>query len=316
MVIEDNGKKYNSVEEYMEELFDVRLEPHHIIKFKHVFGATGSTLKIQPARDGLTRQLIGVKMLSDDQKRKVTYFVDENTTFELKPGSYLDLGNIIDCINWKWIQHSRGIGLSRQDADSKVDVYFYVHDEAKESQKSLAHTDAIFEAIGYVKSISDSDLAATARLLGEKLDSLAPEAIREFLYSKAKHTSMEEVKKILALKEDPDTTIKKRINALVDKGLIKIINGVYRFYKIDLGSGLEQTVLFFKNKQNKDIVDTMFKALYPELYDTSIYTPTDMRLTPDHVSQTIQLQAEQQKKDALEEAKNDLETKLAASKKK
>jgi hypothetical protein len=265
--IQEGNLTFNSTEEYMEFLYGVKRE-NRIIQFRATFGIGNQ--RLQPARDGVTRQLLGVPHLSEDQKRRVSYVVDENTSVILEPGFQLNLNDIVHAINWGWLKHCPTLGLSEDDMLNKASCYYYVYDAVQESKQKLTRSELVYEAMGFVKNLSDTKLSHYARLLGERMESMEPIAIRQYLYSLAEHQDIAKIKSILALKSDPDIEIKRKINQLVDKGFIKVINGnLYKFHDVELGKGVEEVVSFYKssNPLNKDIVINLNKALYSEFYN-------------------------------------------------
>lgn len=254
------------VSKHYDENGRVKLQ-NKVIMFKPVYGI--GTLTVQPAKDAHTGQMVGVRLLSEDEKRKATYFVTENTKRVLEPGFFLDLSRERDAVDWLWIKNCKGVALSEDEMLRRDDVYYYVYDEDKESEKSVKHSEAVLKALQYVYQTPDAKLSEKARLLNEKMESLKPTQIRDYLYSLAKSSSLTKVMSLVAVYEDPDSKEKIFLNKLVDKGIVKIVHNVYKFGDINLGIGEVQAVAFLKQPQNAGIVLTLRKRAYPEFFDDS-----------------------------------------------
>jgi hypothetical protein len=253
-----------------EKIYGVRRE-NRIIQFKSVFGIPQIT--INPRLDTRTRKMMGVKTLSPEEKLRVSYVVQDGTDKDqdvtsrtIGPGFYLDLSDIVDRIDWEWIQHSKGIALSYEDMLNDPTADFFVFDEEKEQRQGEELNDARADAINYVKSLSDNELSEKVRLLGDKLDNTHPRYIRNYLSEMAFSKDLTTVKRILGIKNDRDAANKLMIYQLVDKSIVKIVGEVYSFKEITLGVGLHQVVAYMKYPENAKVLSEMRKTLYPELY--------------------------------------------------
>jgi hypothetical protein len=250
-------------EEYTDNCNGLKLKSE-TIQFKSVFGI--GKLTIQPARDRHTNQLKGVRMLSDEEKRHSIYWVTPDTKRTIESGFTLDLSNCIDATDWLWIQHSRGIGLSQDQAMYDDQCMFYVWDENKEAAKKLTRFDLMRKALNYIADTPNSELAQKARLLGEKWDGLVPSRIRQLLNDQSAHPSVQKIQEIIDIYEDKDSEDKLFLYNLIDKGIVRLINNVYKYGDITLGIGETQAVVFLQDPKNQGYKDELFAACYPEFF--------------------------------------------------
>jgi len=262
-----NKEKMNA-EEYTAFINNVKLE-NRFIRFKSVFGI--GELNLHPAKDRHTGQIKGVKPLTEEEKRGALYWVEPTTSRKITNETILDLSIYMDAIDWAWIRHCKGIAQSEEDMRKSDLVYFYVYDEEKESERQLAHSSAVLQALLFISNTPDPKLSQKARLLGERMETLKPNAIREFLNGMAKSRDIEKVKKIISIYQDADAKEKTFLNDLVDKGIVRLVNDVYKFEHKNLGIGQTQAVAFLKQKENAHLVVKLRSLLYPGLFTDHDY---------------------------------------------
>lgn len=248
--------------QFMEKLFNVKRE-NRVIKFKPITN-TGFSVTVTPARNSATGEYKGIRKLTPEQKNQVTYYADENSKRILKSGFKLDLSNIVDCIDWQWMQHTKGIALSLQEANSRNDVQFYVYDEVRENNAQLKINEIRTEAASFISSLSDDKLYEVLRVMGDRMDGHSAETVRNHLYSVAFGTDTDQINRLVSIKYDPNVNIKSRVHKAVDGGIISIKDGLYYFGEILLGKSLDETVLFFKNYANKSITDEIIRKINPD----------------------------------------------------
>lgn len=236
-----------------------------IIMFKPVFGV--GELKLYPPVTANTKRLVGVYHASDQEVKQLSYVVTEETARIIKNGTRLDLSDPMDATDWLWIKLSRGIAMSREEAMSDPDAFYYVYDEALESEKSLRYSDCVRKAMNYVGETPDTKLARVARLLDSKMDRLKPYQIREFLYRQARHDDINKVIDLIDIYEDPDADDTLFFLNLFDNGYIIDRGGVFTFEDINLGDTKEKVVAFLQNPSNKNVRNTMHRKLHPEFFD-------------------------------------------------
>lgn len=238
--------------------FQVTLESRQIV-FKSV-GFLGK-LFLHPPKD-LMGRVVGVYSPTEEEKKRLNYYVEPNTVVVIEPGTILNLADMRDATNWQWIKESKGIALSREEAMSDPSVYFYVFDEEAEYQKELRKDELQAKAMQLVMNTPEALLGEKARLLGYKMETNAL-AIRKFLYAQAKSDNIANVKALIDVYEDKDADYKLTLMEFVDRGVVKQISGIYLYDDIPLGMNVDQCVFFLKDPNNKELVDQMIRKSNP-----------------------------------------------------
>lgn len=236
------------------------------IVFKPVYGI--GKLILQPPVDA-TDRIIGAYIPTPDEERYLEFYVKKNRVRVIEPGTVLDLNNIIDAMDWGWISKSRGIALTREEAMSQPDVYFYVYDESLEQQREMEYNQIMIKALNYVNTATEGRLKEVARMLEGRLDKLPIGQIQKTLFEKAKDSNVNVIYNLISVFEDPDAKFKILIHRLTDEGIIKNHNEVYRFDDVVLGINFDQAVAFLQSPENKDIMLAMDKRLSPHRYDAN-----------------------------------------------
>lgn len=235
----------------------------NVIVLKAVYGKQQGRLLLQPARDRRTGQLLGVKKLSDEDKRKVPYFVDNTTTREITDGLTLDLSEDIARIDWEWIKHCPEIALSFDESQSSAHALFYVKNDEKEISERIKKVKLTQKALSLVaEEKSQAQWYSVARLLGNRMDHAKPIEVEEYLYSIAQANPQ----KLVDAYTDKDAKAKLFLMSLRDKDYVKTIGGVLRFGETPLGINESQAVEFIKNPMNASIIEIMRRTLYPEYF--------------------------------------------------
>lgn len=231
-----------------------------VIVLKSVYGKTNHKLKLGPTIDGRTGRMLGVKNLSEEEKRTARYFIDEKTRFELEDGTSFDLSDEIDAIKWECIRHSPYIASSREQAYSGDDTVFFVQDENKEVNKQLTRANSVFEAMEYVRERSQAEWFQVARLLGSNMEASRPNEVMVYLNSVA----MDTPGRILSVKRDPHFKSKLFLLGLLDKNILQRQSGMIKYGELTLGVDEDQALLWLKDSRNRDVVDLLHNKLYPE----------------------------------------------------
>jgi len=258
------------LEEYTASVHGITLQPK-VIHLRSVFGV--GKLFVQPKRDRVTRQFKGVRNLSQEEIRNCTYHVDPSTAAREITNNYtLDLSQVVDAIDWLWMQHCEGIALSEEEARRSDSVYFYVYDEAKNAEISIKMADAHRRALNYIEETPDEKLLNIVRLMNERMEGMPPSAIRAYLNRLALDKEIRKVQSIIKCYEDQDASERLLLYQLIDKGIITIVGDVYKFEDMNLGIGENQVIVFLKDPTKTDIHTRMKVRLYPELLNDRTFS--------------------------------------------
>lgn len=243
--------KKKSKEEALVELLKSRKE----LTLKAKYGKQQGPLVLCPVKDPVTGGLLGVKVLSEDEKKKEARVVDGNTSRKITNDITFRYDNIIDRTDWEWIVHNKEIAASREDALQEEVVLFYVDDYKAELEKSVKKKEIIFQAQSLVHKASRDRRLEVCRLFGMDGSYMEPGEVFEFLYDKA--TNFPE--KTIAKFEDDDVKHKILMMDLVNSKVIVKDDetGVYVYGSTKLGSKDETVVQWLKDPQNQDIVREM-----------------------------------------------------------
>ena len=244
------------------------------IVLKSVYGKTNHKLRLEPCRDGRTGAWMGVKNLSDEQKRTAEYFVQPGVTYlEIVDGYEFDLTRPKDKIDWQWVQHCPQIGVGRESTDFNIkgdeaedftsyegaDKEFYVFDEENEVLREEKRNSREFEALSYINDQSPSALYQVARLLGSNMESNNTASVRNFLNSKArKHPDA-----VLKISQNPHNATRLFLYAALDREIIRKRAGVFYYNDTPLGTTEDQALLWLGEDRNYSLVRAIKLDLQP-----------------------------------------------------
>jgi hypothetical protein len=225
--------------------------------------------RVQPAYDTTRNWYAGVDRLSDDDKKKLDYWVEPNTTLKLEDGYVFDLSQEIDRINWKWVKELKEVSMDFEEFQSSPKAMFYVHIEGREAMKSNASKSNIYEAMKCVMEDSPVNYANRALLLGFDMEGENPEVIKEFLLEQAgnKHTNT----KVLQVYKSKSLAVQLLFLKAEKKNIIvKTPEGAYKFGLQILGMTSEGSVAFLQEASNKDVLDLLEREVNPDYYTEKV----------------------------------------------
>jgi len=222
--------------------------------------------RIQPAYDPTIGFYKGVRRLSEDDKKKETYFVTvddkegKNTTILLEDGMEINLNNEVDRINWEWMQHHPYIAMSYEESQHSPSAFFYVVQEGLESEKKNERTMRLHKALDYVVNDSPNNYYERAILLGHDLTDAPPATVQEFLLDTAKDSP----EKILRIYEGHDLALRLLVVRAKMKNLLTYDGNVYVFGTTPLGVKDEHILDYLKSTKGKEIAEQLHAAVYTD----------------------------------------------------
>jgi len=243
-----------------------------IIEIKSVFKTGKHT--IQPAFDPKSGWWKGVSRLSEDDKRKLDYYVTVgetskersrlNTKIKLEDGFIFDLNKEVDRINWKWVRETKEVAMSFAEAQ-RSKALFYVHIEGRESEMSVKKDEEMFKAMKLVLDDASTNYVDRALLLNMDMEGEKPSIIKEFLLSQAKKNP----KSIFNVYRDKSMKINLLYLKAKRKGIIKVseVDNVRKYGENIIGISDETCISFLQ--QNEDILELLERDINPDYYAPS-----------------------------------------------
>lgn len=225
---------------------------------------------------------LGEMILSEADKNSGTYFISEEDIIELNDGKVFDLEDPVDAAWWEAIRYSKKIAQDRWERDKSgalvVDgnakrygtAEFYVERPGLETKLKNNKKREIHEAKAYVYQDSEDGLRQKARLLGNAMPGLPPSDVEDYLISIAERTPH----LIQELYTGTDTHLRLFLLDALDKRVIYNRDKLYYYGdSIVLGATDTACIVYFKNPDNKRIVDMIKNEVYPDFV-----TPKSQRI--------------------------------------
>lgn len=233
---------------------------------------------IQPAYNPDTGWYEGVDRITEDDKKKLTYYVTvgetgikarNNTTIELTDGYTFDLSKERDAINWKWAKHCKEIAHSFEEAQMSKMARFYVVIEGRESAKKNAETNLTFQAQKHVFEDSPVNYENRALLLGHDMTGEGPETIKEFLLDRAKDKKT--AQGIIDIYESKSLNI-QLLYLKAKKGgkITETANGAIKYGPQVIAMSDEGAIVFLQNKENREILALLEREVNPEYFKDEV----------------------------------------------
>lgn len=258
----------------------------NVITIKSVYGKVQQVYYIQPCPDPRTGKLpscvktinsAGDMILSEDDVDRMSkgevHFVPADKIFEIIDGITFDLDDIIDKAHWESIKFCNWIAKDRYERDSNGDLIIdggakrygvadlYVERPGEVTQARLTKKQLVHRASDYVYQDSESNRIKKCRVLGKNLKNAMPADILDYLIDKAE----KEPKKIIDLYEGEDWKMQLFIIDAVDKGVIRKVDGIYKYDDKLLGASESSVINFLRDVKFKALIDSIKKETYPNL---------------------------------------------------
>lgn len=223
--------------------------------------------------------------IEGDKDVKSKYFpIAVTDVIEIYDGKVFDLNDKYDLSCWEAIKYSPLIAEERFAKNEKGEYIidgnnehygiaeFYIDRPGKDAQISNNKAQLVHNAQGYVFSDSRDNLYIKARVLGARLNGLPYDEVLEFMLSEAK----KDPKKIIELYTGSDFRLRVLLTTALDKGVIVERGGGFMYGKTNIGLTEESALLWLKQPQNKDLLDSITMECYPDSYSA----PKEEKKTP------------------------------------
>jgi hypothetical protein len=237
--------------------------PEGIITLRSLY-SKDRKLRVTPVFDSKTRGYLGVKRLSEDDKKKLDFWVDEDSKLTITNNIQFNLDDEVDKANWNWVKHCPAIAESFDKAQrSGRDVLFYVHNEDAQAKKELTADDLLFQALDLIKKDRDDMLEGRARVMGFNMDGDSKLAIRTFLNKMAKDPKT--VLKIIEAYNSQSVGLQLMFLRATDKKVINISNGVFMYGTTPLGPTEDTAIKTLSDPANRELVTQLESELREEV---------------------------------------------------
>lgn len=258
----------------------------NVITIKSVYGKVQQIYYIQPCPDPRTGKLpncvktinaAGDMILSEDDIDKmskgIVHFVPADKIFEIVDGTTFDLDDTVDAAHWESIKFCNWIAKDRYERDANGDLIIdggakrygvadlYVERPGEVTKARLTKKQLIHRACDYVYEDSEPNRIKKCRVLGKNLKNAMPADILDYLIDKAE----KEPQKIIDLYEGEDWKMQLFIIDAVDKGVIRKLDGIYKYDDKLLGASEAAVISFLRNVQYKSMLDSIKRETYPNL---------------------------------------------------
>jgi hypothetical protein len=237
---------------------------------------------MEPARHPISKRFAdcvrpadehGKIILTEKERGNGEVFISETDVTELFDGRTFDLNNPYDKAWWDAIKYSKKIAQDRWERDAAGNLIvdgnqkrygtaeFYVERPGVETKLKNNKKREIHEAKTYIYGDTDEGRRQKVRLLGNAMPGLPESDVEDYLVSIAERTPHV----VAELYTGTDTQLRIFLLDAVDKHVIFIKDKLYYYGdKIILGATDSAVILYFKNPDNKRIVDMIKSEVYPD----------------------------------------------------
>jgi len=222
---------------------------------------------------------LGDMILSEEDKKSGKYFIAENERIELFDGLELNLDDPHDAAWWEAIRYSKKIAKDRSQKDEAGNYIidgnqkrygnaeFFIERPGVETKSRNDYKRVIHEAKSYIYKDSSTNLYNKVRLLNNPMPYAPLSEVEDYLIGWAERKP----EKIIELYTGTDTHLRLLLLDAQDKGIITIKDKLYYYGdQIVLGAADSAVIAYFKNPDNKRILDLIKRDLDPDLYPEQI----------------------------------------------
>lgn len=215
----------------------------------------------------------GDMIISDKELQSGKIFIPITEAITIKDGTTFDLNNPLQAARWEAIKDSQLIAPERSATDEKgnylIDgdykhygrAVLYIERPGVEAEKRVNKSKLINKALNFIYQDTLENQLLRCKLLGRNMQGSYQSDVEEFLTEYAKRNPQ----KIIDLYTGSDTEIRLLFQDALQSGVIREKQGVYLYGdKVVLGATDDAAIAFFKQPQNKRVVDLITADVYPE----------------------------------------------------
>lgn len=231
------------------------------ITLKSVFSKDQKVM-VDPVWDYQRQWYKGMDRLSDDQKKKMDFYVDENSTATLQNGVTFDLDDKVGRMQWDWIQWCPIIAEDFAACQRSPRALFYIDNEEREAQKGLSEAETILKAMNYVQTDKPQNWKTRVRLLGLNMDEDPDLTIKNYLMKMAR--KLDTAYKVINVYENNELGVQLLFLQARDKGIIEQKNGAFLFGSTVLGISEDTVIKYLQDPANSTVIEQISKETNPE----------------------------------------------------
>ena len=255
------------------------------IILRSVYGKVNQVYFIQPCPNPKTGKLPacvktvdsnGDMILSEKEVQEMNagnvHYVAANHVFEIVDGTHFNLDDVVDKANWESIEYCNWIAKDRFERDGNGDLVvdgnarkygvadLYVERPGEFTKAKVNRKQLVFQACQYIYEDSEKDRIKKCRVLGRNLNNAMPADILDFLIERAER----DPRKIIELYEGEDWKMHLFLLDAVDRGVIRKVDGIYKYDDKMLGASIESTITFLRDIRFKSLLNIIKRETYPE----------------------------------------------------
>lgn len=227
---------------------------------------------VKPVRydaQGNAEMILSPDELNDPDR---AYFIPEDLDIVVTSGTTFNLDNPYERNVWNSIKDNDLIVPTRDSKDRNGNLYIdgnqqrygiaelYVEVPGESSERNVSKMQKIAKAWTYIGADSPASRLTKCKLLGKYMGNAPASDVEEYLYQRAEKNPDE----IINLYTGGDMSLKLLLIDAKDKGKIVKTNGMYYFGDITLGLNDDAVILYFKQPDNKKVLDQIKLVTYPE----------------------------------------------------
>lgn len=239
------------------------MQSETLITLKAIYGKGQGALLLNPVRSRVTGKLLGVKELSEEERRKEVRPITADTQRRISDGLTIDLSNPVDAIDWEWIKYNEEIADSFDEAQMSPKALFYIDKPDQEVEDRLKRGEMRFEAESFIRNCSNKKLQEVARYLGQNINYMKPSDILDWLLQRI--TTKNGPEEILKARDDKKFSRRLFLFDLIENKKVKRdSNDIHYYGDIVMGLNRTATIEWLDNPKNADIVGKLMAELYGE----------------------------------------------------
>lgn len=258
--------------EYLDDPIHARMKSNSFygkrIQLRSTYGKSAQPVNLEPSHErGYDNRWLGIPKLTNSQrelmeKHGFVLAVPGETFVKAPDGFDIDCGTEQGLYLWEWMQYAPQIisDTDTYDHDKPhegADKEFYVIVPADEVEKRAKGFVDRFAAADWIRTLSPRKWYDVARLIGSGMDGATQVDVFNYLMDLSERTPQ----RLLDVKKDNQADTRLFIKRLIDKGIIKIQDGGYRYNDLLLGTSEHQVLDTISMGKHADVVQYMRNQL-------------------------------------------------------
>lgn len=226
--------------------------------------------KVRYTENGDSEMILSPDELNSKER---DYFIPEDTLIEIYGGKTFDLDDPYELNLWKCIENNPVIAPNRTAKDKHGNYLidgtqerygradFYVEKEGEIAARRVTRIQLVTKAYVFIEQDSPAGRLTKCKLLGKIMRNAPDPDVQNYLYTRAEKNPQE----IIDLYTGSDQALKLLVIDAKDHRIITNQSGVWMFSETMLGATDEAIILYLKNPENKNILDSIKMLTYPDM---------------------------------------------------